>query len=84
MALKHYALVVRLKYSRTSARTTRLRRATTGAEGARKLLMEDGRAMRLCTATGLESNAEVCMLIAEKDLRKFSGLSKNVCKLRAG
>lgn len=46
----------------TSARTTKLRRAATGAEGARKLLMEDGRTMRLWTAKGLVINAEVCML----------------------
>lgn len=46
----------------TSARTTKLRRAAMGAEGARKLLMEDGRTMRLWAARGLVINAEVCML----------------------
>ena len=45
----------------TSARTTKLRRAAMGAEGARKLLMEDGRTMRLWAAKGLVINAEVCM-----------------------
>lgn len=54
----------------TSARTTKLRRAATGAEGARKLLIEDGRTMRLWTAKGLVINAEVCMLIGLIEVQK--------------
>lgn len=49
----------------TSARTTKLRRATTGAAGALKLLMADGLLMRVCTAAGLFINAVACMIAIE-------------------